>query len=506
MVSKITKQLKDYFNSLVVTQGDRVGEAFTLFPWETKFLAGAFAPDVQTAALSIGRGNGKTSFLAGIAAAATNGPIAQPRAEVVIVASAMGQAKILWDSAFAYLQPSIDAKPYDWSITDGPQRSILVHKPTGIKLRAVGSDFRRLHGLAPSLVLCDEPAQWLPAQRDPMIAALQTGLGKVPNSRIIALGTKPESENHWFNQWLAGGADFSQLHAASEDDDIYLKRTWAKANPSMRFLISLSRTIKADAARARRDDSQLASFKALRLNQGTPDTQRPELLNANTWKDCEVDVLPPATGNCVYGVDLGTNAAMSAVAAYWPQTGRLEVLASFPAEPSLTERGNRDGVGSLYQDMLGRGELVLTGHRTTDVSQLLNLALDRFGFPASLVSDRWREAELRDAADVAQLPPAAVIVRGQGFKDGGEDVRLFRRAALDGQIKTPVSLLMRSAMAGAVTVSDAAGNAKLAKDKDSAARRAHHRDDSVAAAILAVAEGRRMPDDSLKRRGYLGIV
>ena len=33
-------------------------------------------------------------------------------------------------------------------------------------------------------------------------------------------------------------------------------------------------------------------------------------------------------------VDLGTSAAMSAVASYWPGGGRLESLAAFPAEPS----------------------------------------------------------------------------------------------------------------------------------------------------------------------------
>ena len=83
-----------------------------------------------------------------------------------------------------------------------------------------------------------------------------------------------------------------------------------------------------------------------------------------------------------------------------------------------------------------------------------------------------------------------------GFKDGGDDVRRFRRAAIDGRIRTPVSLLMRSAIAGAVVISDPAGNSKLAKGRDSSERRDNHRDDALAAAILAVAEG------SYERRLY----
>ena len=121
-----------------------------------------------------------------------------------------------------------------------------------------------------------------------------------------------------------------------------------------------------------------------------------------------------------------------------------------------------------------------------------------------MVADRWRESELIDALELAGIRPGAYMPRGMGFKDGGDDVRRFRRAALEGAIQTPESLLLRSAIAGAVTVSDAAGNAKLAKAKDSAERRDGHRDDALAAAILAVAEGRRNPPRA--RRGYLGVV
>ena len=117
--------------------------------------------------------------------------------------------------------------------------------------------------------------------------------------------------------------------------------------------------------------------------------------------------------------------------------------------------------------------------------------MDRFGPPDAVVDDRWREAELRQALERARSPGAALILRGQGFKDGGADVRSFRRAALDGKIQTPESLLMRSAMAGAVTVSDPAGNAKLAKAKDTPERRDGHRDDACASLILAVAVGYR---------------
>ena len=58
----------DYLGGLTVTQGGMAGQPFPVFPWESRFVRGAFRPDVVEAALSIGRGNGKTTLTAGLAA------------------------------------------------------------------------------------------------------------------------------------------------------------------------------------------------------------------------------------------------------------------------------------------------------------------------------------------------------------------------------------------------------------------------------------------------------
>ena len=62
---------------------------------------------------------------------------------------------------------------------------------------------------------------------------------------------------------------------------------------------------------------------------------------------------------------------------------------------------------------------------------------------------------------------------------------------------------MWSAMAGARVVTDPAGNSKLAKGGQG--RRMRCRDDA-AAAILAVAEGRRRPKAETKRREFLYAI
>ena len=146
-----------------------------------------------------------------------------------------------------------------------------------------------------------------------------------------------------------------------------------------------------------------------------------------------------------------------------------------------------------------RGELIVCGGAAVSIPELLAEALRRFGRPAAVAADRWREAELRDALGKAGMPPANLELRGQGFKDGGEDVRAFRRACLEGEVVPEKSLLLRSAMAEARTVSDPAGNEKLAKATEGG-RRSRARDDCAAASILAVALGRRRATQGPPRR------
>ena len=497
-----TNGLIEHLSGLTVSQGRLTGQPFTVLPWQRRFVRGAFAPGTQSASLSVARGNGKTALLSGIAAATLDGPLAVPRGETVIVASSFEQARIAFEHVVAFMGAKL-ADRHRWRVWDTAQQARVEDKLTGARVRCVGSDPRRAHGLAPVLVLADEPAQWPETTGERMVAALRTAAGKQPHSRFVALGTRPADPEHWFSKMLAGGADYGQTHAARPDDPKFHRRTWRKANPSLDHMPDLLAAIRTEAGQAKRDHGLLAGFEALRLNLGTEDAEVSTLLDAGLWRSIEGEV--DSSGPAVWGIDLGTSAAQSAVACYAPQTGALACLAAFPAEPSLAERGLRDGCGSLYVECARRGELLTLGRHVVDIEALLRAALDRFGRPARIVADRWREAELRDALDQAGVPLATLEFRGMGYQDGGEDVRGFRRACADGRVTPVPSLLLRSAMAEARTVSDPAGNAKLSKGSQGG-RRLRARDDAAAAAILAVAEGTRQPAQPRRRWRYRGMA
>ena len=479
-----------HVQALTVTQGRDAGKTLTVLPWEQRFISGAFKRTVSDAVLSTARGQGKTTLLAGVATAALDGPLVQPRGEAIIVASSFDQARIDFEHVLAFM---LERHPdlYEgkrWRIQDSANRASITDRETGARVKCIGSDPARAHGLAGVLYLLDEPAQWRRNDRDRMYAAISTSRGKIPGSRLIALGTQSSDSGHWFQTLLNGGADFIQLHAAPAGCNPFSKRVWRQANPSLPAFPDLAQQIAKEAEKAKQDPAELARFCALRLNMGVADVVRLHLLDAGVWQAAEGD--SERGGRSIWGLDTADGVAMAGVSCIW-ESGRLESLAAFPDTPDLEQRSLKDGVGSgadsLYVQMHARGELILTPGRVVRVAALLNEAFGRFGQPALIVADRFKKNETVQGLEESNIQPCPIIWRGQGFRDGAEDVRRFKQAMLGGRVCPETSLLLRAGMAEAMVVADPAGNQKLSKNTEGG-RRKNARDDAVAAAILAVAE------------------
>ena len=419
---------------------------------------------------------------------------------MIICAQKFSQARIIYEDVVEFMR----GKGYDlddrkvWRKMDSSNAAWLEHRESGARVRCIGSDSKNAHGLRPYLCLIDEPSAHEPSSRDALISALRTGLGKQPNSRLFALGTRPVGD-HWFARLLAdpGPSGYSQVHAAAAGDPVDDIATWRKANPSIDHLPSLRKQIATEAVEAMRDSSALASFQSSRLNMGTSDVDRQVLLDAATWTRCEVDDadLPPREGTLIFGIDAGTNLAMSAISAMW-SSGRLEIMAGYPHVPDLVTRAKNDQVPpSLYMDMKARGEVVQCGNRIVELDELLTVAAKRYGNPDIVVGDRHRDSELLDRLNSAKIPAAEWVPRGMGFIDGAADVREFRRMCISDRVKTPRgNLLMTAAMAECVTISDSAGNQKICKGSEGN-RRSRGRDDAACSTVLAVAEMSRRATD-----------
>ena len=250
----------------LIPQGLHAGEPFRLLPWERRFLVGALDGDAQQAALSAARGNGKTAFLSALLASSVDvdGPLVQPNAEAVLVAGSFEQARIAYAHVLRFLAPSIAKHGTGprgrFRIEDSTSRCRILDKETGASVRVLGSDPRRAHGLAPSIVLWDEMAQFPPGRLYEMMAALTTSMGKIEQGRFIAISTRPSNPNHPFALMLTGRDGYAQVHAAAEHDPPFRRRTWLKANPSLPSMPTLENVIRREAAMAKRDPDRLAAF------------------------------------------------------------------------------------------------------------------------------------------------------------------------------------------------------------------------------------------------------
>ena len=451
------RRVCEYIEGFNVQQGHGEGQPFKLLPWQRRYLSGVFAPGVSEAALSVARGNGKSALLGAVLAACVDpeGPLFAPRAVNIVVASNLQQARETFEAGRWMLAQRYDlSKRGTWAHSDSTNSVRLIHRPTGATIRALSSAPRGAHGLgAFRLALLDEPAQWETGTSDAMYSAINTSLGKLPGSRIAAIGTRPESSEHWFSKLLdvpAPGrfAASYRVPSGTPDKDLLTRRAWLRANPSAKHWPTLDQAIRKAARDARDDPRLLRQFRALRCNMGESDVSRAHLIEAADWASAGASP-PEREGVPLWGVDLGGTLSGSAIVTLWP-SGRAEGLLCLPTVPELAERERRDGAASgLYRAAVQSGALIIEGRRVPDVRALVAEAAHRYGPPSAIACDRYKLGELEDALEDCGLAPEFSL-RRMGWHHTGEDADALRDA-LGGEFRPVRSPLWDWAMSRAVT-------------------------------------------------------
>ena len=467
-----------------------------LRPFQRRFLKGALAPGIDIAALSIPRGNGK-SWLAAYVLQRCLTPgdaLNVPGAEYILCAASLEQARIV----FRFLRGELEIsgvpnkeQPYRW--LDSTTKVQITHKLSNTRLRIMASNGKTAMGITGCpLLVADEPGAWEATGGQLMSDAIETALGK-PGSemKVIYIGTLAPAKDGWWHARIEGGSTGSTyvqvLKGKPEKWDQWTEIK--RVNPLVEIAPEFRKRLLEERGQARVDSRLKARFLSYRLNVPTADEET-LVVTAEDWRASEVDELPEAKGPMVLGVDLSGSWAMSAAAAYWPETGRLQGICAFPSDPDLKARGSRDSVADLYLRMADRGELIITEGRNVDVGQLLETAINEFGHPVAVVCDHFRLSFLKDGLEAVGVHPGIVITRRNSWFDGSEDVRGFQKAVKENRVKTPVSLAARAAFSGAMTVSDTSGNVRLATGSQGG-RRQRHKDDLAAAIVLAVGTGLR---------------
>ena len=467
--------------------------------FQRRFIARATATRVDTACLTLPRGNGK-SALAGylVTRTLTQGDsLFSPGTESVLCAASIEQARIVFRFARAGLEHT-----GQYRFLDSLNRIGITHKATNTKLRVLGSNGNTAMGLVNCpWAICDEPGAWETNGGQLLWDALATAQGK-PGSplRIVLIGTLAPSRAGWWHDLIQDGSS-SSIYVQSLQGDPNRWDEWSeikRCNPLTAISPEFRRKLRQELQAAQRDERLKARFLSYRLNLPTGDSST-MLLTVADWQLVTARPVPERQGAPIVAVDIGQERAWSAIVALWPATGRVEACAIAPGLPSIEAQEKRDRVpAGTYQRLLEAGTLTTDGTlRVPRVSTIVARIFASYGRPSVIIGDRARYPELLDSV-AGRVPCVSRVTR---WFEAAADIRATRRMARDGPLSVAAESrpLLEASLSAATVKSDDQGNTRLIKRSTNNTAR----DDVAAALVLAAGLMDRMPSKPANSRHYV---
>lgn len=458
-----------------------IRERTTLLPFHAEWIKKSFHPDVQVGALSIPRGNAKTWLFGWLGACALTpgSPLWRQGIEVLGVSASFEQSRVMMN----FLRESLEGNGELYRSLDSGQRLAMTHAATNSKMRILSSSGKRAMGLSQfHTILADEPGSWESRGGTLMWDALRTSMGKLPEQRLLLIGTRaPADADGWWPGLLDGGSGIGthiEVLTAPDDEPWDAWATIRKVNPLVNVNENLRKTILRERDDARRNPSMRPAFEAYRLNRQI-DVHQDVLLPADTWRRVEAREVPPREGRPILGLDLGGERSWSAAWALWPN-GRSECYALCPGIPDLAEREKQDGMPrGLYRRLQDGGVLLVDeGLRVSRPQVLVNHLVSIGISPRFVLCDRFCLGALHDAVDGRWN----IVPRVTRWSEATEDITGFRKLCEDGPLSIAEECrgLARVSLSQASVKGDDQGSLRLEKK-----RHGRSRDDVAVCATLA---------------------
>jgi phage terminase large subunit-like protein len=469
-----------FMEALPIVSGLRAGERLELLDFQRQFVRGVYEPRddagdrlVRLAALSVARGNGKSALLSGLSLAHLLGPCMEPYGECYAAALDRNQAGVLYSQTRAYIEATpwmaarVNIRDWHKEIIDEESRSVW---------RALTSDARKAHGLAPSFWIADEVAQWRSRE---LWDNLATGMGKRASALGVTISTQAADDLHFFSEMLDAEpvpTVYTQLHSAPDDCKLDDREAWAAANPALGSFLNADQFEDA-AQRAMRSPSFEPSFRLLQLNQRIAAEGR--FIEQAAW-DANGEPFDPLElegKRCFGGLDLSSVRDLCSLALYFPDEGKLLSWHWFPHD-TIAERVERDRVPYDRWAADGWAE-VTVGNARDDLAIALQLVEIRNTYDVQVIGfDRWRIEGLRKllSDNGIELPMQDFV---PGFRTYAAAVDAFEQALLSRKLQHNNNPLLRWQAGNVIVETDPAGNRKPTKAKSL------DRIDGIVAAIMA---------------------
>lgn len=499
------QRVRAFCEFLPVTKGPLAGRRMKLRREQREFIDEVYGNlDAQgrrerrLGILSEPKGNGKTGLAAALVLCHLVGPESEPRGECYSAAVDGQQSGIIYSECEAIVAQvpefacRVNCARYNKRIEvlDGPGKgSIYV---------AMSADARKGHAISPSLFVFDELAQ-VPDRE--LLDNLLNGLGKRAEALGLIISTQARDDEHALSQLIddgLSGADpsiFVQLHCAPPEADPYAEETWFACNPALNRYLSLTEMREA-AARARRIPAFEPSFRNLRLNQRVDASEEDRIVTGPVWKrgNTMVDRRALAGRTCYGALDLSGKHDLTALVLAFPDD---EDEPAFDLLPFFWTPEAQIGARRPAEQERFR-EWIRAGHMTAVPGPTI-----RYGFVAAELSRLSREFEIEvlgyDAwriddfkADLAEVDadfPVPLEPFHQGYKSMSPALEWFAELALTGRLRHGGHPVLTMSVAGAIVISDPAGNVKIDKDKSNG--RGPVRIDGAVASVMALALAKR---------------
>ena len=455
-----------FLRALPIVSGIKAGGKLELLDFQDRFVRGVYGNvddlgrrRVRLAALSVARGNGKSAMMAGLSLAHLLGPMKEPHGETYAAALDREQAGVLYRMTRAF----IEATPWmaaavnirDW-------HKEIIHEDSQSIWRALTSDARKAHGLAPSFWIADEVAQWRSRE---LWDNLATGMGKRTQALGVTISTQAADGLHFFSEMLdaePSSTEYVQLHTAPKDCALDDRSAWRAANPALGKFLNEDQFADA-AARANRSPSFEPSFRLLNLNQRVAAEGR--FIEQADWEANgePFEAIELEGRACYGGLDLSSTRDLTALSLWFPEEGKVLTWHWVPND-TISERVVRDRVP--YDRWSEGGWMERTNGRATDRLAIARRLADvRQSYDVKGIAfDRWRFEDLAKLLndEGIELPLVEFV---PGFKSYAPACDSFERAVLERRMRHNNNPLLRWQAGNVIVETDAAGNRKPTKSK-----------------------------------------
>lgn len=500
-LDKAQRAIRFFETVLHLNGGDFEGKPFKLELWQ-KFclgsLMGWYGADgyrrFRSAFLEIGKGNGKSPFVAGIGLYMMTAD-GEERAECYSAAAVKEQAQILFRDAVAMVDQSPDlscrvkksgAAGREWNLAYLKTRSFF--RPISSESKGRGKSGLRVHYAAldelhehPTDAMVNFLRMGTKGRKQPLIA-------KITNSGVDRKSVC-WNEHDYAVRIVKGlvfdDTAFSYVCALDKGDDFRNESVWPKANPNLGVSIPLQylRDLVHEAAGM---PSKQSIVKRLNFCEWV-DAENP-WIDGEKWRSCigAVDSAKLAGRKCYGGLDLsGKNAFTAYTRVYAPAEGEkrsVAITTFWTPEDGLRKREEMDL--APYTQWVEEGFLEKTPGGSIDYAYAAKRIADdveKNGL-VELAFDRWRIDDFkRELDDITSLTyvvldfgvedktGAQLILRphGQGFQDMGPAVDELETRVINGTLLVEENPVMNMCSANAVLTTDPAGSRKFDKRKAS---------------------------------------